>query len=261
MYKQVLYYVTVVVSACIIAAGAYVFSSSTELNFSDGLHEISLKWFQPSTVEAPVPGHIAEPLVSLTGSIVDNRLTLTGSIAGAEFDHAAQPPVPFGDLFLNVDGKDQYVFDLDFENSSYHAYRLNGFDSIVQVHSNPTSNTLEPYRYVSGGSSVGSGDFSFAAGGGSGGGGSGGGGAIDEPPPVEFVLEGFVLPEFEGEEERLTSFSDEPDGEFTDGLSKDTAPEGGSADSPAPVPEPASLLLLGVGLAALGWLRKQRQSD
>lgn len=168
-----------------------------------------------------------------------------------------------GDIFIDIDGNYnpnvysmtdngntevsnnfgyEYVLDLAFDSDTdqgtYTIYNISGdnvYTSTVYYNQNQNSN---PYRYVSGGQSVGTGTFSYHSGLSS----TDVGGLLGD---THYALTGFDLGFIAGQQ-------------FTAHLTMQCGNDNLMGSGTAPVPEPATIILMGAGLAMLGGLARKK---
>ncbi|MFK5925876.1 MAG: PEP-CTERM sorting domain-containing protein [Desulfuromusa sp.] len=129
-----------------------------------------------------------------------------------------------------------YVFDLDFDSMKYAVLSLNS-DSQVRTTYYAANEGSSPWQYVSAGSGFASGSFSF--------------GVVTDTGfagGTHYALTGFDLSFLGGEQDFYSH--------FTMGCGNDNLMGQGTT---APVPEPATLILLGSGLAGLAFYRRKQK--
>jgi len=176
--------VTVGVLIVLLSSGAYASPLGTEITIFDGINQGATGWYGTQEDQEVEPGCATNQSWDLEGFFLDgDSLNMAGGFNFVSGNGGFYS----GDLFIDVNGDAvygsdilprggngyqtvssinygyDYVLDLDFQNKTYNVVDLSGADSWLSVYygQNDESN---PYRYVSGGTIIGSGTIGYQTG-------------------------------------------------------------------------------------------------
>ena len=228
----------------------------------DGSSSEESGWHGKNEDDEVEPGCVADQVWDLEGFFLKgSELQVVG---GFDFENG-QGDFKIGDIFLDLDGDHNahaisstttgyrditennmgydYVIHLNFDNSSYSysVYNIqdeSDLELLSVYYSNTTNTNSNPFQYVSGGSQVTTGSFSYFSGlSDSDVGGLSGG--------THYAMTGFDLSFIAGQE-------------FTAHLTIGCGNDELMGQGTAPVPEPATIMLFGAGLIGIAGFGKRR---
>ncbi|HPC47060.1 MAG TPA: PEP-CTERM sorting domain-containing protein [Deltaproteobacteria bacterium] len=250
----------------VLASPAFAIPLGTNITINDGVTGTSSTWYgnaantsTGSEDDEVEPGCITGQAWDLEAFFLDGyTLSLVGG-----FDFVSgNGGYRSGDIFININGDAHYgpgtgggsgnttvtntfgydyVLDLDFQSKSYTVYRLvEGVSTLTVFYSqNDESN---PWRYNAGGEAVTSGNFTYLSG-----------------------LPGEEVGGLSGQAHNLARFDlgflrdvDGFEGTFLAHFTIECGNDNLMGRGTAPVPEPATLLLLGTGLLGLAGLGRKK---
>ena len=255
------FFLTTIVAIFLTATTVLAYDFGSNITIYDGSSSELSGWHGKNEDQEVEPGDATGQVWDLEGFFLDgSSLTMVG---GFDFINGVSGySYESGDIFIDTDGNYtstggsssngyenvnsnfgyEYVLDMDFANGTYDVYALSSDDTTVTVYysQNDASN---PFRYVSGGETVLSGlSFGYLSGLS-----DNDTGLLGDTHNAVTVDIGFLAGVIPGED--FTAH-------FTIGCGNDNLMGKGTA----PVPEPTTILLSGLGLLGMGFLLRRKHN-
>ncbi len=229
----------------------------TNITIYDGSSSASTGWYGQQEDQEVEPGCVQSQVWDLEGFFLKG--SELQAVGGFDFKNGVSnySSYTIGDIFIDTDGNIggnttqttngqtkigdtfgyEYVIDLSFDDYSYDVYKLNPDSTTVTVYYSQNSNS-NPWKYVSGGTKITDGIFSYHTGLSD----TDVGGLLGDS---HYAITGFDLGFISGMD--FTSH-------LTIGCGNDNLMGSGTA----PVPEPATIILMGTGLLGMAGIGKKK---